>query len=129
MSSREPLIELDPDSSDPPYEQLRSQITAMVLNGELVPGDRLPSIRQLAGDLGLAGGTVARAYRELESDGVVRGRGARGTTVVGPPDNPVVSRRLMDAAVDYAQAAMSAGVGLDDAVASLRIAFATRRKP
>lgn len=121
------LIALDPASSDPPYEQLRSQITAMVLNGDLRAGNRLPSIRQLAGDLNLAGGTVARAYRELEADGVVRARGARGTTVVGPPTTAAKQSGLLDAAALYATAASSAGVTLDEAVAALRVAYATVR--
>lgn len=121
------LIALDPESSDPPYEQLRSQITAMVLNGELRSGDRLPAIRQLAGDLSLASGTVARAYRELETDGVVRARGARGTTVVGPPTTSTSRSGLMDAASTYATAASAVGAALDEAVAALRVAFATVR--
>lgn len=121
------LISLDPDSSDPPYEQLRSQITAMVLTGELRPGDRLPAIRQLAGDLALASGTVARAYRELEADGVVRARGARGTTVVGSPTASRSGTGLLGAATTYAVAATAAGAGLDDAIAALRIAYATVR--
>lgn len=121
------LITLDPNASDPPYEQLRSQITAMVLNGDLRPGDRLPAIRQLAGDLSLASGTVARAYRELETDGVVRARGARGTTIVGPPTTSTSRSGLLDAAATYATAATSAGAGLDEAVAALRVAFATVR--
>ena len=79
------LIEIDPASPVPPYEQLRIVITAMVLRGALEPGAKLPSIRQLSGDLGLAPGTVARAYRELEAVGVVRSRGARGTVILGPP--------------------------------------------
>ena len=123
------LIELDPGSSDPPYEQLRSQITALVLTGDLRAGDRLPSIRQLAGDLDLASGTVARAYRELEADGVVRGHGARGTRVVGPPAATTDQRALMAAATRYARAAAASGVGLDDAMAALRVAFAANRAP
>ena len=71
------LIEIDPTSPLPPYEQLRINLTALVLNGALDAGAKLPSIRQLAGDLGLAPGTVARAYRELEADGVVHGPTAR----------------------------------------------------
>ncbi len=129
MSRPDALLALDPGSTDPPYEQLRSQLTALVLNGDLRPGDRLPSIRQLAGDLALASGTVARAYRELESDGVVRSRGARGTTVVGPPTSAPAQAGLLDAATDYATAAAAAGAGLDEAVAALRVAFATGRIP
>lgn len=121
------LIELDPQSSDPPYEQVRSQIIALVLHGQLRPGARLPSIRQLAGDLALASGTVARAYRELEADGVLRARGARGTTVVGPPAAATERSPLLDAATAYARAATRTDVGLDEAVAALRIAFATTK--
>ena len=65
------ILEVDPRSAVPPYEQLRQQVTALVRAEVLTTGTRLPAIRQLANDLGLAGGTVARAYRELESDGIV----------------------------------------------------------
>ena len=57
------------------------------------PGTRLPSIRQLAGDLGLAGGTVARAYRELEQEGVVATRGRHGTVVAEPVGGPARGAR------------------------------------
>src|SRR3954451_14716508 len=79
------ILEVDARSPVAPYEQLRQQITALVLAGSLAPGDRLPSIRQLANDLGIAGGTVARAYRELESDGVVTTHGRHGTVIEGAP--------------------------------------------
>lgn len=55
----------------PPYEQLREQIAGLIATGLLQAGQRLPPVRQLAADLGLAGGTVARAYRELEQAGLV----------------------------------------------------------
>ena len=83
------ILEIDPRSAMPPYEQLRQQVTALVLGGALATGDRLPAIRQLANDLGLAGGTVARAYRELESDGVVTTHGRHGTVIAGPPHEPL----------------------------------------
>ena len=75
------ILRVDSSSPVPPYEQIRAQVGAMVDAGVLAPGARLPSIRQLAGDLGLAGGTVARAYRELEQEGVVATRGRHGTVV------------------------------------------------
>jgi DNA-binding transcriptional regulator YhcF (GntR family) len=119
------ILEVDPASPVPPYEQLRQQVTALVVGGALAPGSRLPPIRQLAGDLGLAGGTVARAYRELESDGVVASRGRHGTVVVGPPDrSPTPSVELLEAARRYADAASSTGAGLDAAIAALRAAYA-----
>ena len=69
----------------PPYEQLRRQLTELISSGVLAPGDRLPPLRQLAADLGLAVGTVARSYRELEAAGLVRSRRGGGTRVQALP--------------------------------------------
>ena len=64
------IVEIDPGSMIPPYEQLRAQIAELVLAGALAPGARLPAVRQHAADLGVAPGTIARAYRELERGGL-----------------------------------------------------------
>ncbi len=119
------ILEIDPDSAMPPYEQLRQQLTALVLGGALAPGARLPAIRQLANDLGLAGGTVARAYRELESDGVVTTHGRHGTVVAAKPPRPGPPVELLAAARGYAAQASSAGASLDDALTAVRVAFAS----
>ena len=118
------IVEVDPGSAVPPYEQVRQSVTALVLAGALRPGARLPSIRQLADDLGLAGGTVARAYRELEADGIVATRGRHGTVVAGAPAHATPAPELLTAALRYADQAAIAGAGLDDALAAVRIAFA-----
>jgi GntR family transcriptional regulator len=118
------IVEVDPASPVPPYEQVRQGVTALVLGGALQPGARLPSIRQLADDLGLAGGTVARAYRELETDGIVTTRGRHGTVVAGAPDHAAPPAELLSAARRYADEASGAGASLDDALAAVRIAFA-----
>jgi DNA-binding transcriptional regulator YhcF (GntR family) len=117
-------LTIDPAAPVPPYEQLRQQITALVLAGTLTPGDRLPSIRQLAGDLGIAGGTVARAYRELEADGVVATRGRHGTLIEGPPRRPAPPPNLLAAARSYADQASRSGASLEDALTAVRVAFA-----
>jgi GntR family transcriptional regulator len=121
------ILEIDPRSAVPPYEQLRQQITALVLGGALATGDRLPAIRQLANDLGLAGGTVARAYRELESDGVVSTHGRHGTVVAGPPREPAPPPDLLAAARSYAGQASRTGASLEDALTAVRVAFAAER--
>jgi GntR family transcriptional regulator len=121
------ILEIDPRSAVPPYEQLRQQVTALVLGGALATGDRLPSIRQLANDLGLAGGTVARAYRELEADGVVTTHGRHGTVIAGPPREPPPAADLLAAARSYAGLASRTGATLDDALTAVRVAFATER--
>lgn len=74
-------ITIDLESGVPPYEQIRAQIMGHVSAENLSVGDRLPPIRALATDLGLAAGTVARAYRELELAGVVTTRRRAGTVI------------------------------------------------
>ncbi len=122
------ILEIDPRSVLPPYEQLRQQVHTLVLSGALAEGARLPSIRQLANDLGLATGTVARAYRELEADGVVEPRGRHGTVVSGPPRQPPPPPDLLEAAGRYADQARRSGVGPEDAISALRVAFARARE-
>ncbi len=80
MSSDVTLVVSTTDPT-PPYEQLRRQLVDLVISGVLGPGERLPPVRQLAADLGLAVGTVARAYRELDAAGVVVTRRGAGTRV------------------------------------------------
>jgi GntR family transcriptional regulator len=82
-----------PDDPTPPYEQLRRQLADLIEGGQLVEGERLPPLRQLAGDLGLAVGTVARTYRELEGAGLVRSRRGGGTRVAQPSPKPSASER------------------------------------
>ncbi|MCB7136809.1 GntR family transcriptional regulator [Cellulosimicrobium marinum] len=104
-------VEIDLDAPDPPYAQIRAQVVAHVAAGHLSPGDRLPPIRALASDLGLAAGTVARAYRELEAAGVVVTRRRAGTVVAdGVTPSDVDARR---AARDLVATARHSG--LDDA--------------
>ena len=89
----QPAIRLDAASAVPPFEQVRQQIADLVSHGHLPVGHRLPPVRQLAADLGLANGTVARAYQELEAAGLVVARRGGGTRVAAaavgaPPARP-----------------------------------------
>ncbi|WP_338087939.1 GntR family transcriptional regulator [Nocardioides lijunqiniae] len=77
-------IVMDPSTPEPPFEQLRGHIAAQAASGELAAGTRLPTVRGLATKLNLAVNTVARAYRELEADGVVVTEGRRGTFIAAP---------------------------------------------
>ena len=78
-------ITVDLGSATPPYEQIRAQISSLIALGTLAPGTRLPTVRSLAADLGIAAGTVARAYRELEQSGLIETRRRNGTVVAGTP--------------------------------------------
>ncbi|MCI9886908.1 GntR family transcriptional regulator [Micrococcales bacterium 31B] len=115
------MITLDQTHPTPPFEQIRAQIAAQITSGALAEGQRLPSIRQLAADLRVAAGTVARAYTELESAGLISTSRARGTRV------NAVARELTEVSAEatrFARAARRHGVSLDDAVATLRAAWA-----
>jgi DNA-binding transcriptional regulator YhcF (GntR family) len=99
----------------------------MVATGVLGAGTRLPPIRQLAKDLGLATGTVARAYRELESDGVIDSRGRHGTHVTGTPprgDRAGAARDLAEAALSFAVQARQLGADPARALQAARRALA-----
>lgn len=122
------IIEIDDRSPLPPYEQLRSQLVAMVKAGDLTEGTRLPSIRQLANDLGVAGGTVARAYRELESAGIVHTRGRHGTVVAPPPAGVTTTpEELVSVARAFVDRIEAIGVDVDEAIAVIR--FVASRPP
>jgi DNA-binding transcriptional regulator YhcF (GntR family) len=125
--SRRMILRLDPRSHIPPYEQLRAQLAVMIGVGHLGPSTRIPTVRELADALRLAPGTVARAYRELDRDGLIEGRGRRGTFVVDEPpgSEPVIERqrRLTEAATTFAFAARQLGVQADTATDAVRAAF------
>ena len=118
-------VSVDPASPTPPYEQIRAQIVTMIEAGTLPAGAQLPTIRQLAADLGLAANTVARAYRELEAGGWVVSRVRHGTTVAARRRMPEadVRRRLHEAAHTYAALARRLGVEPDEAVEAVRSAL------
>ncbi|GAA2030442.1 GntR family transcriptional regulator [Agromyces tropicus] len=115
---------VDAGSSTPPYEQLRMQVVDAVRDGRLAAGAKLPTVRALADELGLAVNTVARAYKELEADGVVEGRGRAGTFVSTAGDP--VERALQAAASDFADIAQRLGVTSDAAEAAVARALRTR---
>lgn len=72
---------VDPDSSTPVFQQLVEQVHFAVTAGELKPSEKLPSIRRLASDLGVAPNTIAKAYRQLEFRGVISARNRSGYVV------------------------------------------------
>ncbi|MYT26554.1 GntR family transcriptional regulator, partial [Streptomyces sp. SID7760] len=86
-----------------PYEQLRAQIARAARSGELPAGYKLPTVRGLAEELGLAANTVAKAYRALEGDGVIETRGRNGTFVAAAGDG--AAREAASAAQAYAERA------------------------
>ena len=109
-------IRIDHHAAVPPFEQLRSQIAAAVARGDLAPGTRLGTVRQTAAELGLAVNTVARAYRELEADGVVVTRGRQGTFVRSRVLDGTSDPGARTAAEEYVKAVRRAGLTRAEAV-------------
>ena len=114
-------VTVDPASGTPPFEQLRRQVAAMVAEGTLSPGSRMPTVRRLAADLGLAANTVARAYRELETDGVIATHGRKGTFVRsavvdnGTSSDTTTGERARAAAEAYVASVRALGLGVTEA--------------
>ena len=118
------IVEVDTSSPVPPYEQIRDQVTTMAVVGVLPVGARLPAICQLAADLGLANGTVARAYRELETAGVIASRGRHGRFVRGDRLPAADPKQLHERARAFAVAVQQLGVDHAEALSAVRHALA-----
>ena len=124
-----PDITVDVTSPTPPYEQIRAQIAGHVRGGLLPAGARLPTIRALAADLGVAAGTVGRAYTELEAAGLVASRRRTGTVVLGQPAPPATQDRVREAADALARTAREDGVADETVLAVVRAALQATSPP
>lgn len=116
-----PAVIVDLSAPEPPFEQVRAQLAGLIGSGQLLPGDRLPTVRALAADLGLAANTVARAFKELEAAGLVETRRRAGTVVAS-------GQHTADAAVaalatKFADAARAAGLDEGRAIDLVRAAL------
>ncbi|WP_294181151.1 GntR family transcriptional regulator [uncultured Schumannella sp.] len=114
-------ITIDAEAAEAPFEQVRRQIRDAARDGALAAGSKLPTVRALAEQLGLAVNTVARAYRELESDGIIETRGRSGSFVAFSAD--AAERALQQAAADYAARARTLGADPSAALAAARAAL------
>ncbi|GGL12255.1 GntR family transcriptional regulator [Mangrovihabitans endophyticus] len=116
-----PDIHIDHDSPVPPYEQVRLRIAELAATGHLAAGAKLPPVRRLATDLGLAANTVARAYRELEHAGLVETRGRLGTVITARAAG--TSEQARQAAQTYADTTRRLGIPTDQALDLIRAAL------
>ena len=117
------LLRIDRESPVPAYEQLRGQLAVAIRVGSFPPRRPLPPIRTMAAELGMAPGTVARAYAELERDGLVEGRRRGGTVVVDDPPDSEAGRdraeQLAHAAEVFAAVARRLDADLDEATTAI----------
>ncbi len=89
------MITINLESAVPIVEQVRAEIRHAIASGALRPGDSLPTVRQLADDLGINLNTVARAYRLLENDGLVTSIRGRGSVVRSAREAPAIAARSL----------------------------------
>ncbi|UCF10349.1 MAG: GntR family transcriptional regulator [Candidatus Bipolaricaulota bacterium] len=116
-------IRIDAKSGVPFYRQIIEQVKFAIARGDLVPGDRLPTVRQLAVDLSINPNTVIRAYRELEIAGVLETQQGSGTFVGNqkPTVDELERQRMLDQILTELLARASGyGFSLDDVLEGLR---------
>jgi GntR family transcriptional regulator len=88
-------ITIDPESSVPIYIQIEDSIHSLIAAGQLQPGEQLPTIRELAADIRVNLNTVARAYFELDREGVISTQRGKGTFVSGKPDDAQIAKKRL----------------------------------
>lgn len=115
------MMTIDQTSAVPPYQQICDQLAASIESGEFAVGTRLPTVRGLAAELGIAPGTVAKAYTELEAAGLIETAGRAGTRVAASGDT---TRALAAAAAaDFAQRVHRLGLDTEELVRIVRAAL------
>nr|MDT0659682.1 GntR family transcriptional regulator [Micromonospora sp. DSM 115978] len=121
------MIVIDAASPTPPYEQLRAQLARQIQDRSLAVGTRLPTIRRLAADLGLAVNTVGRAYRELEEAGMIETRGRAGSFVTAAGEQ--AREQAHRAAREYAAVITSVGIDPTEAIRIVQAALGQPSTP
>lgn len=114
---------IDEGLETPPYRQIVEQLASAIERGELRPGAPLPTVRQLAGDLGIAPNTVARAYTELQESGWLISDGRRGTRVADDApkrDRNERARALRDSVAGFVRTLRQRGFTPQEVLAALR---------
>jgi GntR family transcriptional regulator len=109
-------FQLDPVSGVATYLQLVQQVRDALRLGLLEPGDKLPTAQQVVARLAINPNTVLKAYRDLEREGLVKGRPGMGTFVIRslPGTDPAAQQRFLAAMTGLLRSARSAGLGPDD---------------
>lgn len=115
------IVSIDGQSRVHPYEQVRAQLANRINDRTLPVGTKLPTVRQLAADLGIAPNTIARAYRELEEAGLIETRGRAGSFVGASGDR--VRLRARRAAEEYANTIRGLGLARAEALDIVRAAL------
>ena len=111
------MIHLNSRDPRPIYEQIMDNLRRLIISGGVAPGDRLPSVREMAAQLAINPNTIQRAYRELENDGWIESAPGKGSFVrLGLRSGDKQQWQELDNAV---RGLLSRGVALADIVAHI----------
>jgi GntR family transcriptional regulator len=116
-------LNIDPESSIPIYIQIEDSIQALIAAGQLQPGEQLPTIRELAADIRVNLNTVARAYFELDREGVISTQRGRGTFVSGKPDEAQIAKTRLKLLHSIIESALEEARRLGYSAEEIKIAF------
>ena len=103
------MVHLDYRDAKPIYTQIMDTIHSQIASGVLQPGDKLPSVREMAAQLSINPNTIQRAYRELEQQGVIETLAGKGCFVCGVQSHPDWGK--LDSAVAQL---LSCGIGPEE---------------
>ena len=118
------MFKLDTQSRTPIYEQLKAQITELVVIGALEPGSQLPSVRSLARDLGVNPNTVQKAYQDLERDQVIYSVSGKGSFIASHDrSRRKIQLPFLDRLKLAARDVMNSGTPLEEAVETVRTVY------
>jgi GntR family transcriptional regulator len=116
-------LTIDQESSVPIYVQIEDGIHSLIAAGQLQPGEQLPTIRELAADIRVNLNTVARAYFELDREGVISTQRGKGTFVTGVPDKEQIERKRQKLLHSIIHSALEEAHNLGYSVSEIRTVF------
>lgn len=115
------MLSIDRFDDTPAFEQLKRQLAAQIMARQLRAGTKLPTVRQLAADVGVAVNTIARVYKELEADGFVETRGRNGTHVTAIAGKAYdVGPRAAELTAAYVREMAALGLGPQAILAAIK---------
>jgi len=118
-------LQIDQDSNVPIYIQIEDSIHSLIAAGQLKPGEQLPTIRELAADIRVNLNTVARAYFELDKEGVISTQRGKGTFVSGVPDKKGLEKKRQKLLFSIIDGAIKEARGLGYSSEEIKNAFQT----
>ena len=116
-------ISINSESSVPIYIQIEDSIHSLIAAGQIQPGEQLPTIRELAADIRVNLNTVARAYYELDREGVISTQRGRGTFVSGKPDEQQIAKKRLKLLGSIIETALKEAHNLGYSVGEIKKAF------